>query len=237
MARALGYSGRAMILLVSAVPDPADAAALAARAAALEWRDGRATAGHQARAVKHNLQAAMTAAPARALAGEVQALLAAHPVLRAAARPRRWSNLIISKTQGGGHYGLHVDNAVMTAAGGEPMRTDLSFTLFLNPRQDYAGGELVIHSASGTEQIKGEAGELVLYPSTSLHEVRPVTSGERIVCVGWIESMVADGAAREMLFDLENLRAALRTKLPGQAAELLTLDKTIANLLRRWARL
>ncbi len=225
-----------MILLISAISDPAEAAALAARAAALEWRDGRATAGHRARAVKHNLQAVMSAAPARALAAEMQALLAAHPVLRAAACPRRWSNLIISRTGDGGHYGLHVDNAVMTAAGGEPMRSDLSFTLFLTPPENYDGGELVIHSASGTQDVKGNPGELVLYPSTSLHEVRPVTRGQRIVCVGWIESMVADGAAREILFDLENLRAALRAQLPQQAAELLTLDKTIANLLRRWAR-
>lgn len=225
-----------MMLVMSAVPDPAAAAALAARAEALEWRDGRATAGPRARAVKHNLQAVMTAAPARALAGEVQAMLAAHPVLQAAARPRRWSNLIISKTQGGGHYGLHVDNAIMNAVSGDAMRTDLSFTLFLSSPEDYDGGELVIHSASSAEDVKGRAGELVLYPSTALHEVRPVTRGQRIVCVGWIESMVADQAARDILFDLENLRAALRVGLPDQAAESLTLDKTIANLLRRWAR-
>lgn len=225
-----------MILLISAIPDPSGVTALANRAAALEWRDGRATAGHRARAVKHNLQALMNAAPARALAGELQALLGSHPVLRAAAQPRRWSNLLISRTEDGGHYGVHVDNAVMTAADGAAMRSDLSFTLFLTPPADYDGGELVIHSASGTEAVKGNAGELVLYPSTSLHEVTPVTRGARIVCVGWIESMVADGAAREMLFDLENLRASLRSQLPPQAAELLTLDKTIANLLRRWAR-
>jgi PKHD-type hydroxylase len=87
-----------------------------------------------------------------------------------------------------------------------------------------------------TQELKGEAGYLVLYPSGSIHEVKPVTRGERIVCVGWIESLVADAGQREMLFDLENLRAALRQKLPAQSAELLTLDKTIANLLRMWAR-
>ena len=84
--------------------------------------------------------------------------------------------------------------------------------------------------------MKGEPGHLVLYPSGSIHEVRPVTRGTRVVCVGWIESLVADAVQREMLFDLENLRAALRPKLPGQSAELLTLDKTIANLLRMWVR-
>ncbi|MFN4037728.1 MAG: Fe2+-dependent dioxygenase [Erythrobacter sp.] len=225
-----------MILLISAIPDAAQRAAITEKLALLEWRDGAATAGPVARAVKHNLQAAMNAVPARTLAEEVQAILAAHPVLRAAAQPRRFSNLIISKTQDGGHYGLHVDNAVMKSASGEAMRTDLSFTLFLTPPEDYDGGELVIHSASGADEVKGAPGELVLYPSTALHEVRPVTRGQRIVCVGWIESMVADAAAREILFDLENLRVALRARLPGQAPESLTLDKTIANLLRRWAR-
>lgn len=225
-----------MILLISAMPDPADAAALAARAAQLDWQDGAATAGPVARAVKHNLQAVMRTPAAKALADDVQAILSAHPVLRAAAQPRRFSNLIISKTEGGGHYGLHVDNAVMKAASGAAMRTDLSFTLFLTPPDDYDGGELVIHSASGTEAVKGAPGELVLYPSTALHEVSPVTRGARIVCVGWIESMVVDAAAREILFDLENLRVALRAWRPAQAPESLTLDKTIANLLRRWAQ-
>jgi len=225
-----------MILMISAIPDPAAVAALAARAEALEWRDGRTTAGPSARGVKRNLQAVMNAPAARALAGEVQGLLAAHPVLRAAALPRRFSHLLISKTQDGGHYGAHIDNAVMKAASGEAMRSDVSFTLFLTPPGDYDGGELVIHSASGTQEIKGEAGAAVLYPSGTLHEVRPVTRGQRIVCVGWIESMVADCAARETLFDLENLRAALRARLPLQSEELLTLDKAISNLLRRWAQ-
>ena len=94
----------------------------------------------------------------------------------------------------------------------------------------------MIHAAGMTQEVKGEPGHLVLYPSGSIHEVRPVTRGERIVCVGWIESMIADQARREMIFDLENLRADLRQRLPGQSAELLTLDKTIANLLRMWAQ-
>lgn len=225
-----------MVMLISAISDSADLAAITDRLGALEWRDGRASAGPVARAVKRNLQAVMSAAPAAALAADIQRILAHHPVLRAAAQPRRFSPLIISKTQDGGHYGQHIDNAVMKAADGASLRTDLSFTLFLTPPEDYDGGELAIHSASGTQEVKGAPGELVLYPSTALHEVRPVTRGARIVCVGWIESMVKDGAAREILFDLENLRASLRAGLPAQSAELLTLDKTIANLLRRWAQ-
>lgn len=223
-----------MILVIDAIPDPADLAAIAERIALLEWRDGRETAGAVARAVKRNEQAVLDGPAGRALKEELGRIVGDHPVVRAAAQPRRLSPLLISRTGEGGHYGPHVDNALM-GKGAARLRTDLSFTLFLTPPGDYEGGELVIHAAGMTQAIKGEAGSMVLYPSGALHEVRPVTRGTRIVCVGWIESMIADAARRELLFDLENLRASLRAQLPAQSAELLTLDKTIANLLRMWA--
>lgn len=223
-----------MILVINALDDAAHLAALHERIAMLEWRDGRETAGAVARAVKRNLQAALDSTPGRALHDELSRLIADNPVLKTAAQPRRISPLLISKTADGGHYGAHVDNALM-GKGAQRLRSDLSFTLFLTPPADYDGGELVVHTAGITQELKGEAGHVVLYPSSSIHEVRPVTRGTRIVCVGWIESLVADQAQREMLFDLENLRAALRQQLPSQSAELLTLDKTIANLLRMWA--
>jgi PKHD-type hydroxylase len=224
-----------MILVINALDDAAHLAALRERIALLEWRDGRETAGAVARKVKRNLQGAMDSVPGRALQDELSRLIGDHPVIKAAAQPRRFSPLLISKTGVGGHYGAHVDNALM-GKGAQRLRTDLSLTLFLTPPGEYEGGELVIHTAGMTQELKGEAGNLVLYPSGSIHEVKPVTRGERIVCVGWIESLVADQAQREMLFDLENLRTALRQKLPSQSAELLTLDKTIANLLRMWVR-
>lgn len=224
-----------MILVINALDDAAHLDALRERIALLEWRDGRETAGAVARKVKRNLQGAMDSVPGRALQDELSRLIGDHPVIKAAAQPRRFSPLLISKTGVGGHYGAHVDNALM-GKGAQRLRTDLSFTLFLTPPGEYEGGELVIHTAGMTQELKGEAGNLVLYPSGSIHEVKPVTRGERIVCVGWIESLVADQAQREMLFDLENLRTALRQKLPSQSAELLTLDKTIANLLRMWVR-
>jgi PKHD-type hydroxylase len=224
-----------MILAIHAIPDADHLAAIADRIALLEWRDGRETAGAVARAVKSNLQAAMDSVPGRRLQDELSALIADHPVVKAAAQPRRFSPLLISRTENGGHYGNHVDNALM-GKGAARLRTDLSFTLFLTPPEDYDGGELVVHAAGMTQELKGEAGHMVLYPSGSIHEVRPVTRGTRIVCIGWIESLVADQASREMLFDLENLRISLRRQLPAQSAELLTLDKTIANLLRMWAR-
>jgi PKHD-type hydroxylase len=224
-----------MILVINALDDAAHLAALQERIGMLEWRDGRETAGAVAREVKRNLQAAMESAPGRALQDELARLIEDNSVIKAAAQPRRFSPLLISKTGVGGQYGAHVDNAMM-GKGAQRLRTDLSFTMFLTPPGEYEGGELVIHAAGMTQEMKGEAGYLVLYPSGSIHEVKPVTRGERIVCVGWIESLVADAGQREMLFDLENLRAALRQKLPAQSAELLTLDKTIANLLRMWAR-
>jgi PKHD-type hydroxylase len=223
-----------MILVIDAIPDPADLAAIAERIALLEWRDGRETAGTVARAVKRNEQAVLDGPAGRALREELARIVGDHPVVRAAAQPRRLSPLLVSRTGEGGQYGPHVDNALM-GKGAARLRTDLSFTLFLTPPGDYEGGELVIHAAGMTQAIKGEAGSMVLYPSGALHEVRPVTRGTRIVCVGWIESMIADAARRELLFDLENLRASLRGQLPAQSAELLTLDKTIANLLRMWA--
>ena len=224
-----------MILVINALDDAAHLAALQERIGMLEWRDGRETAGAVAREVKRNLQAAMDSAPGRALHDELSRLIEDNAVIKAAAQPRRFSPLLISKTGVDGRYGAHVDNALM-GKGAQRLRTDLSFTMFLTPPGEYEGGELVIHAAGMTQEMKGEAGYLVLYPSGSIHEVKPVTRGERIVCVGWIESLVADAGQREMLFDLENLRAALRQKLPAQPAELLTLDKTIANLLRMWAR-
>jgi PKHD-type hydroxylase len=223
-----------MILVIHALDDSAQLAALRQRIDLLAWRDGRETAGAVARAVKRNLQAERGSTAGRALHDELARIIADNPVLRAAAQPRRFAPVLISRTGVGGHYGAHVDNALM-GKGTDRIRTDLSFTLFLTPPGDYDGGELVIHAAGMTQAVKGEAGHLVLYPSSSIHEVTPVTRGERIVCVGWIESLVADQGRREVLFDLENLRAGLRKALPHQSAELLTLDKTIANLLRMWA--
>ncbi|HSJ78813.1 MAG TPA: Fe2+-dependent dioxygenase [Erythrobacter sp.] len=223
-----------MILVINALDDAEHMAALRTRIGMLEWRDGRETAGSVAREVKRNLQGNMNSRAGRRLQEELLPIVADHTVVKAAAQPRRFSPLIISKTGVDGKYGAHVDNALM-GKGGQRLRTDLSFTLFLNPPGEYDGGELVIHAAGMTQELKGEAGYLVLYPSGSIHEVKPVTRGERIVCIGWIESLIADTAQREMLFDMENLRIALRQKLPAQSAELLTLDRSIANLLRMWA--
>lgn len=223
-----------MLLTIADLIDPDQLPLLRDELANLTWRDGRVTAGKVAKGVKKNEQADLTSNTGRKFHSIAMAAISSHPVILAAARPKRFSNLLVSRTSDGGHYGPHMDNALMKKSG-DVFRSDLSFTLFLTPPEDYDGGELIIHTAGTTQAVKCAAGDLVLYPSSHLHEVAPVTRGVRLACVGWIESLIADDAKRDMLFDLENLRVSLRASLPTQSAELLTLDKTVANLLRMWA--
>lgn len=199
----------------------------------LAWRDGKETAGSVAKAVKSNEQADLTSRSGVKLRDLLLRAILTHPIIRAAAQPRRFSKLIVSRTGENGGYGLHVDNAFM-GHGDQLIRTDLSFTLFLNEPAEYHGGELSIEYAGHTQSLKPDAGHLILYPSTSLHEVRPVMSGERLVCVGWIESHIPRSEDRETLFDLENLRATLSNSHSAQSPEMLTLSKSIANLKRRF---
>lgn len=199
----------------------------------LDWHDGASTAGRRARGVKRNEQADLSSGAGQKIDAMARAALASQPVFQSAARPRIYSKLLLSKTTEGGGYGAHVDNAIM-GKGQLQLRSDLSFTLFLNTPHAYEGGELALDFASGTQSIKLEAGDLVLYPSSLIHEVRPVTEGTRLVLVGWIESHIRDAAQREILFDLDRVRASLGSDTTSKA-ERLVLDKTISNLLRLWA--
>jgi PKHD-type hydroxylase len=199
----------------------------------LAWKDGAETAGRVARQVKHNQQADLSQTVGPKVEQILSEAISSNPVLKAAAQPHQFSSLIVSKTEAGGGYGLHVDNAFMRA-GERDMRTDLSFTLFLSSPEEYQGGELVIEYAGQTQSLKLNAGDLVLYPSSSLHQVAEVESGARLVCVGWIESRVHRADDRETLFDLINVKAELSGRLDAQSPELLTLSKVIANLKRRF---
>ncbi|KEO90246.1 hydroxylase [Erythrobacter longus] len=223
-----------MILSIAAISQAGKLDEIREGLTKLEWQDGRATAGKVASRVKVNEQAIMSKPAGRALQQMLTPLILDHPVVTAAVRPRHMSSLMISRTMDGGHYGAHVDNALM-GKGAAQLRTDMSFTLFLSDPESYEGGELVVQSAGLTQTVKAPAGNLVLYPSTSIHEVKPVTSGTRIVAVGWIESQIRDAAQRELLFDLQNTRSSLAEKLPVDAPELLMIDKSIANLMRMWA--
>ena len=184
-----------MIMVLGDVLSQADAKALRATASAIPFQDGRATAGRFAATVKNNEQA--TDSPERAaIFAKVQQALLANPVFASAARPRAFGRMLLSRYRPGMEYGLHVDDAIM---GG--VRTDLSFTLALSDPADYDGAGLVIEDTFEARTVRLNAGDMVLYPSTTLHRVEPVTRGERLAVVGWVTSWVKDPAAREMLFE------------------------------------
>jgi PKHD-type hydroxylase len=194
----------------------------------LEFGDGRASAGRRAREVKANDQALPS--PARdAILEKVRRALMAHPVFLAAARPQKLTPLLLSRYRVGQTYGLHVDDAIM---GG--LRTDLSFTLFLSDPATYEGGALEIEDNFAPREVRLAAGDLVLYPSTTLHRVTPVTRGERLAVVGWVQSLIRLEAQREVLFDLDQSIATLEQQ--GAARPVIDrLSRARSNLLRLWA--
>jgi len=191
------------------------------------FRDGRKTAGWHAKDVKNNEQAKGDAATA--VTEMVRQALLQNPVFKAAANPKSFVKLLLSRYRPGMAYGSHVDDALM---GG--IRTDLSFTLFLTEPGTYEGGALVIEGNDGDTEVKLPAGSLVLYPTTTLHRVEPVTKGERLAVVGWVRSYIRSHEDREILFDLENAIAALR-QAGAERAVMDRLLKVKANLLRKWA--
>ncbi len=222
-----------MFLTIADVLDNEALAEVRTLAARLSWVSGSRTAGAVAREVKKNLQADLTSKAGEAVREIVGAKVRGHPVVNAYARPSRWSDMLMSRTEVGGGYGTHIDNPSMNSQAGR-IRTDLSYTLFLSEPEDYEGGELVVDLAGVTHAIKGNAGDLVIYPSTTLHHVAEVTSGARYVCVGWIESRVRRADQREIMFDLENLKSELASRSCLNSPEGIILQKTLANLTRMW---
>ena len=220
-----------MFFTVSDVLPSEDAARIRKKAAKLEWADGRSTAGRAARNVKSNLQADLTSDVGQGVHDFLMKAVSGHRTVRSLARPRQFSRLLLSRTEDGGHYGFHVDNAIM-GSDGKQIRTDLSFTLFLSEPDTYEGGELCLSTAAGEFNAKPAAGTLIIYPSGAIHQVRPVTAGSRLACIGWIESRIQRADQREILFDLENVRSAMPK---ASSEQRLMLDKTISNLIRMWA--
>lgn len=203
----------------------AQAMVLAQAAGALDFSDGSTTAGARARAVKHNEQAA-AGAHKDAVLEKVRATLTAHPLFAAIAYPKTFANLMVTRTGPGGHYGNHIDNALIAGA-----RADVSFTFFLSDPESYEGGALVVSDPTEERAFKLGVGEAIVYPSNTLHRVEPVTSGSRLVVVGWVQSWIADPARREVLFDL--WQAEQTATDPAQA---LLIQKSRSNLIRMWAR-
>jgi PKHD-type hydroxylase len=199
------------------------------------WSDGRASVGEQGARVKRNRQLPADLPLTRELGGVVLAAVGRHPLFFAAALPLRCSPPLFSAYEDGEAYGLHVDGAVRME--GDPataIRTDMSCTLFLREPDAYEGGELEIVDTYGAHEVKLPAGDLILYPSSSLHRVRPVASGTRVCAVFWLQSMVRDDASRTMLFELDRTIGALRGK-HGDTDETVALTAHYHNLLRRWA--
>lgn len=196
-----------------------------------QFGDGKMTAGWAAQGVKNNLQLDSKDPVAKAALSRIMAAIAANPLFRAAALPKTISSMMFSRYTPGMSYGTHVDNAVMT--GGTPIRTDISFTIFVSPPGAYQGGELVIESSGGEQAFKLEPGCALIYPSTSLHRVNPVTSGARDVAVGWTQSLVRNPGHREILFDLDTARRTLFQQ-SGKTASFDLISKCYANLMRLW---
>jgi PKHD-type hydroxylase len=202
---------------------------------AAPWVDGRASAGDQAAQAKRNEQVPGDSEAAREAQALVLRALERSPRFLAAALPKRVFPPRFNRYAGeANHYGSHVDSAIRFAEGGQRVRTDLSCTVFLSSPESYDGGELVVHRDGGTEAIKLPAGQAVLYPGTSVHEVRPVTRGARLASFFWIESMVRSGEQRQLLLELDDALTSLRQS-QGENAETVSLMGTYHNLLRMWA--
>ncbi|MCZ7676031.1 MAG: Fe2+-dependent dioxygenase [Roseovarius sp.] len=217
-----------MFIVIGEVLDAHMLATLCEAAGELDFTDGRATAGRYARGVKANQQAK----PGEALDAvleQVRRRLMANEVFRSVARPRGFARMLVSRYRPGMEYGTHVDDPIMQGA-----RTDLSFTLPLSATTDYAGGGLVIEDAMEDRVIRIEAGDMVLYPTSALHRVEPVTRGERMAVVGWVTSWVRDPARREVLHDLDVAARAVFDR-NGRTPEFDRLFKAKSNLMRMWA--
>jgi PKHD-type hydroxylase len=200
-----------------------------------EWIDGRVTAGHQSALAKQNRQLPEDSPAARELGERILQALGANALFISAALPKAVFPPLFNRYEGGEQFGNHVDNAIRAhARSGARIRTDLSATLFLSAPEEYDGGELLIEDTYGAHQVKLPAGNLILYPSTSLHRVTPVTRGARIASFFWIQSMVRDDAQRTLLFDLDTSIQHLNREQPGHASAV-QLTGVYHNLLRMWA--
>ncbi|MDO9474653.1 MAG: Fe2+-dependent dioxygenase [Caulobacter sp.] len=216
------------MVVIEEVLAAADVSAVRDALAGAEFRDGRATAGPAAERVKRNEQARGDDPAVLASGRRIRLALERHRVMRTLVRPARWSSLMFSRYGPDHEYGLHADNAGMFDSESWPMRTDVSFTVFLSDPDSYEGGDLFIDEGAGGRAFRPPAGSAVIYPTGLLHRVMPVTAGVRLACVGWVQSLVRRPDQREILFDLEGLRDAATDH------EALILDKTIGNLLRMW---
>lgn len=223
--------------MILAIPDVLTGEALATARAKLEgaaWIDGKATAGHQGARVKDNQQLAIDDPVGREVGARIVAALQKNPLFVSAALPLHILPPLFNRYSGGQTFGTHVDGSIRTMPDGRRIRTDLSCTLFFAEPDEYDGGELIIEDTYGTKSVKLPAGHLILYPSTSLHSVTPVTRGARLCSFFWLQSMIRDDARRALLFEMDVGIQRVAADSPGHAG-IVQLTGVYHNLLRQWA--
>ncbi|TQM17640.1 PKHD-type hydroxylase [Pseudoxanthomonas sp. 3HH-4] len=226
-----------MLLPIPDVLTPTQVARARTVLDAADWADGRITAGYQSAKAKDNAQLPEDSPAARDVGAMVLDALARNSTFFSAALPKRIYPPLFNRYGGGQSFGYHVDNAIRydrSRGGVEPVRTDLSATLFLSAPDEYDGGELIIEDTFGTQSVKLPAGHMVLYPGTSLHKVTPVTRGARVASFFWMQSMVRDDGHRRLMFDLDVSIRRLSADVPDHPA-LVQLTGVYHNLLRQWA--
>lgn len=224
-----------MLITIDQLLDKSEVQTFRDQLAQCEWEGGARSAGTLAQTVKRNQQLNDAHPTAQALGNIILRKLAQHPLFVSAALPRRIYPPKFNRYSDGGTYGAHVDSALMFLPNSnEQIRTDVSATLFLCEPEEYTGGELEIEGHFGVQTVKLAAGDMVLYPSSSLHRVTPVTAGARVASFFWIESHVSDDSERTLLFDLDQSIQNITAELGHQNASVLSLTSVYHNLLRRW---
>ncbi len=227
-----------MLITIPDVFSPDKARAFRETLERADWEDGRKTAGPQSQQVKSNRQLDPTGEVARDLGQKILQRLGQMPLFLSAALPLRILPPMFNRYEAGETFGLHVDNAIrVNPFNGERLRTDLSMTLFFSDPGEYDGGELIIEDHYGAQEVKLPAGHMVVYPSTSLHEVVPVTRGARVSSFFWLQSMVRSDEQRRLLFDLDQTIQILAERMGASDAEVVRLTGIYHNMIRQWTEL
>ena len=222
-----------MLTHIKGILDPQQLAAARTLITAGKYTDGSTSAGMAARRVKHNEELALDQAQMSKLNNLVMNSLVQHPVYRSAAMPLKIAAPYYAHYTKGMSYGEHVDDPIM-GQGSELYRSDVSVTIFLNSPDDYDGGELVIQTAFGEQQVKLPAGDAVLYPSSSVHRVAEISRGERLVAVSWIQSLVSEPEKRALLHEINQARETLLREQPDADATR-QVNQSYVNLVRMWS--
>lgn len=225
-----------MLISIPDLLSPEDVTELRKVLDAADWTDGRDTAGPQSAEIKRNDQIPLDSPILPQVQAWLVARLTAHPIWISAVLPAQILPPMFNRYAGGQTFGTHVDNAIRVIPGeGRQIRTDVSCTVFLSDPDTYDGGELIVEGHYGAQSVKLSAGSAVVYPSTSLHQVTPVTRGVRVASFFWVQSMVRDATRREMLFDLDQNIQSLGAALGANTPEVVSLTGLYHNLMRQWA--